>query len=158
MKAANKSKIAFGIVFLMIASFIVWNIIWAINYSAYSKLSAGYEKYYKTMGKKIGLYNYTLKCPNYFSFHGNFAITNDNLSIIIWPDLFIRGGYTYGLKIFDRQLNHGYMFYVDSELNYLDIPENNFSDEEIKIIIEILNKNSDELKKMCVLAKNEWDI
>lgn len=153
-----KNKAMYRFIFLILAVLMTWNILWVANYNKYLKLSEGYKKYYKTMGKQIENYNCTLKCPNYFSFQGNFAISNDNLSIIIWPDLFINGNYKFGLRIFDEKLNHGYLFYVDNQLNYLDIPENHFSDDEVKVIKEILNKNMAQLEKMNYIAKREWGI
>lgn len=152
----KNSKFIYGIIIFIISAFIIWNIVWIINYNEYSKLCVGYKKYNKTMGKQIENYNCTLKCPDYLSFQGNFAISKDNISIIIWPDLFINETYTFGLRIFDEQLNHGYMFYVDNQLNYLDIPENKFTKKETEIINKILNKNINELKEMKSLAKEEW--
>ena len=158
MKRLKKSKMRTVLLKIVLVSFIIWNIVWVLNYSSYLKYTDGYEKQKVSMVKKIGTYNYTVKSPRYLSFTGNFAINNGLISCIIWPNLFISGKYEYGLRIYDNEIDHGYMFYVDEKLNYLNIPKNDFSDEELKIIDNILKKNKKELGKIRRLAIKEWHL
>lgn len=102
-------------------------------------------------------YTYTVACPTYLSFTGNFALTNnDDLSLIIWPSLFMCDSGEYGIGIFDQEKNFTYRFYVDNNLQYLNVKENNYSDDEERYLHELLDEHRKELNEMHQLAKIEW--
>jgi hypothetical protein len=68
-----------------------------MNLWYYKRFVNGYNFYGGTYSNKKNDYNYTIKPPNYFSFQGNFALSNrtDTLSLIIWPGLFFKEEYKY---------------------------------------------------------------
>lgn len=116
---------------LIIAIASVWHFVWLGNYCVYLKDSDGYEKNRINYINSIGDYSLTLQCPRYPSFTGNYAIGNEAVGLIIWPGLFTRGNCEYGLELFSEEKNTSYRFYVDRNMNFLDI-SNNFSDDEKK--------------------------
>lgn len=141
MKKSQNHRCLYLLIFFAILIMASWNFVWVMNYNEYSKLSIGYEKSKECMGKKVESYYLSLKLPTYFSFTGNFVVSHENIDLIIWPDLFINGDCTYGLKIFDEKVNHGFMLYVDQEMNYSNNSSNKFSKDEVKIIKELLSNN-----------------
>lgn len=146
------------LIHIMISIFILLNILWMSNYMTYSNYAKSYEKIPKIYICKKDGYTLAVKKPNYLSFTGNFAVSNKDISYIIWPGLFMNGKYEHGLTIYDRNIDHGYMFYVNSELNYIDIDNNKFSDSEVDIINALLEKNNETLDIMRRLAIEEWGL
>jgi hypothetical protein len=138
---------------------LVWHVVWLGNYYAYYDLSDGYQRHYINMVRFEKDYTYTLQCPRYPSFVGNFALSNnDNILIIVWPGLFVNESYTYGLEIYDEDIDQTYRIYVDSELNYLDIRENKLTNEERTMAYMLLSKYDDALTTMKQLVETEWGI
>lgn len=140
---------------------IICTVIWLANYLQYQKYSFGYEDYGLCLGKTTEDYQYSLKYPGFASFTGNFAISNknDTIGIIIWPKPFLAGNfeeYKTGLRIYDNDINHGYMFYVNSHMEYLPHKKNYFSEEDEAYIRKFLKENKNEINKMYSAAKKEW--
>lgn len=158
IKDLKNKNVLYRIVFVIVLVFVLLNIAWMLNYLTYSKYTEGYEKIPKTFIKKVGAYTLTVKKPNYLSFTGNYAISTEDLSYIIWPKLLKDGEYEHGLTIYDTSIDHGYMFYVDSELSYIDVPGNRFTELEVKSINNLLNKNTEELNAIRQIAIEEWDL
>ena len=139
------------------------NGLWWINRALYNKyVTDDYPAPYNNSlyGKNISGINYNVAKPMYPSFHGNFAIGNndDSIALLIWPGFFFVGDYEYGLQIYDHDIEHGYMLYVDENLNYLDTEKNKYGVDEKEIILEILQKNAQELQEILNLAKEEWGL
>lgn len=136
----------------------LWNFTWYLNLSNYQKITGGYNLYRNTYSKKVNNYNYTIKPPNYFSFQGNYAISNrkDTISLIIWPDTFFNEDFRYGLMIFDVEIDYGYMFYINKDIQFLDRHQNDFSEKDIVMINKMLNKHYQEITKIMSLAESEW--
>jgi len=121
-------------IIVILITFILINIIWYINYSMYSPYKEGYQKFKTCYNRSNKEYEFTVKQPAYTSFTGNLAIANkrDTLSIIIWPGLFMTQPFEYGAIIYDEESQHGYMLYVDENMNYLETEKNQLSPDEIK--------------------------
>ncbi len=110
-------------------------------------------------GKNVSGINYTVKKPGYPTFQGNFAINNGGtISLIIWPGVFFSGEYEYGLMIYDNDIEHGYMFYVDEDLQYIDTEKNKYVEEYRVIILEFLETHVQELQEILQLVQEEWGI
>ena len=111
----KKKKLVTHILLILFSFFLIWNIVWAVNFYTYYRFSSGYIKSPVSYIKSGKDYTYTVACPAYLSFTGNFALTNnDNLSLIIWPALFMRGNSEYGVGIYDEKLDSTYRFYVNN--------------------------------------------
>ncbi len=144
---------------ILLGFFLIWNIVWSVNFYTYYKFSSGYMKSPVSYIKSGKDYTYTVACPRYLSFTGNFALTNnDNLSIIIWPAIFMLGNSEYGAGIYDEMSDSTYRFYVDEDLKYLYKNEMGYSDSEEKTIQILLGKYQKDLHKMRRLAYDEWNI
>ncbi|PXV95384.1 hypothetical protein C8E03_10112 [Lachnotalea glycerini] len=156
----NKKKIIIIVLSSLFIIFMIRNLIWYLNFNKYENyISNEYELYVKSYGKTLNGYSYTIKQPEFYSFTGNFAINNNaDISIIIWPELFMKGDMRIGMELVDAENNHGYRFYVDKELNYMVDKKNNFTEEEITQIQNLLDKKKEEIGKMYRLAKKEWDL
>ncbi len=142
---------------LLISIFLIWNIVWGINYYSYYKYSDGYAKSPINYFKSEKDYTYTVDCPSYLRLTGNFAVTNnDDLSIIIWPSLFMRSA-EYGISAEDRKKNVTYRFYVDEDLNYLRHEDLNYALPDEAHIKSLLKKSRTELSEMQRLASKEWN-
>lgn len=157
MKKINKVIIA-SIITIMSIVFICVNIFWIDYNNSYKSLISGYENLEKFYMKKIDDYTLTIKPPRYLSFVGNFAISDLDTSLLIWPDINEKGNSKFGLIIYDEELNHGYRFYVDSDLNYIDEGNSEFDEEEVMKIKKLLSKYSNKLKQMKVIAFKEWNL
>lgn len=145
------------ILLVFLSLFLICNIVWAINFYNYYKFISGYEKSPISFVKSGQDYTYTIACPSYMNLAGNFALTNnDNLSIIIWPNLFACGASEYGVGIYDEKSDSTYRFYVDKELKYLNIDDNEEKDTEKQIIKSLLKTYQQELFEMRQLIKKEW--
>lgn len=156
MKKLLKGKKSRYVLLLLISVFLTWNIVWGINYYGYYKYSTGYEKSPINYFKSEKDYTYTVDGPSYLRLTGNFAITNnDDLSIIIWPSLFMRSA-EYGISIEDKKKNATYRFYVDEGLKYFSHKDMNYTQSEENYIKSLLDKNKEELSKMQQLAAREW--
>lgn len=156
MKKLLKRKKSRYVLLLLISIFLIWNIVWGINYYSYYKYSDGYEKSPINYFKSIKDYTYTVDCPSYLRLTGNFAVTNnDDLSILIWPSLFANSA-EYGVSIDDKKRNATYRFYVDKDLNYLRHEDMDYSEPDEEYIKSLLYKNSKELSEMQQLAVKEW--
>lgn len=152
----NNRNIMKYVVAVVAGLFLIWNILWAVNFYSYYKLTSGYEKSPVSYIKSGEDYTYTVACPAYLSTTGNYALTNnDNLSIIIWPG-FMGGAFEYGIGIYDEILGSTYRFYVDKNLEYLPIEDNKYSEAEAKTLQILLEKYRENLDKMYQLAKAEW--
>lgn len=156
MSLKKKSIIKYMLLILL-CFFLVWNILWLINFYTYYKFSSGYMKSPISYVKSGKDFTYTIACPKYLSLKGNFALTNnDNLSIIIWPALLMHGTSEYGVGIYDEKTDSTYRFYVDKDLKYLHIDDNKYEDSEEKTIQLLLEKHQIDLYKMRQLVKEEW--
>lgn len=150
-------KIAKYIILILIILFLIWNIVWAVNFYCYHKTTEGYEKSPVSYIKSGKDYTYTVVKPHYLSFTGNFAITNNKaLSLIIWPGIFFKGDSEYGIGIYDHRSEETYRFYVDKNLKYLEDKNDVYSDLEEKRIKKLLKKYEGNLEKMLQLANLEW--
>lgn len=153
----KKNRIVKYILLIFAFFFIVWNIIWAVNYYQYYKFIPGYMKAPKSYVKSGEDYTYTVGCPSYLSLTGNFALNNnENMSILIWPSLLSRGTSQYGVRITDEDIGSTYSIYVDEDLNYIDIEKNRYNDSEEKTIQILLEKYQIDLNKMRQEVRNEW--
>ena len=135
------------------------NGLWWANRALYNKyVTDDYRQYDNVYAKNVSGINYTVAKPGYPSFHGNFAIgNNDNtIALLIWPGFFFVGDYEYGLQLYDHDIEHGYMLYVDEDMNYLDTEKNKYVVDDKEIILEILQKDAQELQEIMRLAKEEW--
>lgn len=142
---------------LLVSIVLVWNIIWVVNYYGYYKYSTGYTKSPINYFKSEKDYTYTVDGPSYLRLTGNFAITNnDDLSIVIWPSLFMRSA-EYGISIDDKKKNVTYRFYVNGGLDYLRHKEMNYSQSDEDYIKSLLQKKNKELSEMQQLAEEEWN-
>lgn len=153
----KKKKIIKYILLTLLGLFLIWNTVWAVNYYTYYKFSSGYMKSPVNYIKSGKDYTYTVACPSYLSLTGNFALTNnDDLSIIIWPAVFMRGTSEYGVGIQDEKSDTTYRFYVDKDLKYLHIDDMGYSDSEEITIKSLLKKYQKDLYEMRQLVKDEW--
>lgn len=159
MKSSKRIKrniLIAGIVFVLL-----WNVIWAANYLKYRQKGEGYENYQNKFSNVKDGYSYTVKCPDLFSFTGNYAVTNEDntITLIVWPKLFLKGAfeeYKMGLQIYDNEMSHGYMFYIDSNLAYIRNENNPFTPEEEETIERLLEKRQEGLREIYQLARNEF--
>ena len=128
---------------------------WGINYYNFTTSKEDYEKNIKTYSKQIDDYIISYKKPDYLQFTGNYSISDyeDTLSIILWPSTIFTKDINYGVQIYDIEENHGYMFYVDKDLNYMANNTLDPRDEEIAKVN--LKNNHDELLKMFNVLKAE---
>ena len=100
----------------------------------------------------------TIDPPSYFSFTGNYAISdNGSLSVIIWPKPFMIGAPKYGVSIYDNNNGIIYRFYVDKCYKYAYIPENTYTNEEIKCINSIMVGYKQTIKNMDSIIHKEWN-
>ena len=153
----KKKRIIKYMLSILLGFFLIWNIVWSVNFYTYYKFSSGYMKSPVSYIKSGKDYTYTVACPGYLSFTGNLALTNnDNLSIIIWPALLMLGSPEYGVGISDEMSDSTYRFYVDKDLKYLHNDEMEYSDSEEKTIQILLKKYQIDLQKMLRLAHDEW--
>lgn len=143
------------IISLLIFSIAIYNIIWLVNYYQFSTPKEGYEKNVKTYSKEIDNYLISYGKPEYLQFTGNYGISNygDTLSIILWPPRIFEKEMKYGVILYDEEEDHGYMFYVDKDLNYIADDTLEFEvEEEAKRNLE---ENHEELVKMLGILKDE---
>lgn len=140
---------------LLVLSIVVYNTVWGINYYNFKTTKEGYKKNVKTYSKKIDNYSVSYYKPEYLQFTGNYAISNygDTLSIILWPPNIFEKDTSYGLRIYDNNEKHGYMFYVDKDLNYL--PNNILDDFDGEKAKKLLIVNNDELFRMLNVLEAE---
>lgn len=109
-----------GIIFLLI------NLLWGMNYIAYQKYILNspedpslFQINTSYCSEKDGI-TYTVKKPNYLTRTGNLASVSadGNISILVWPSYLCLDIDSYGVMIYDPDIKHGYMFYVDEEMNF----------------------------------------
>lgn len=159
MKTKIRIKGKYVLIVVLLAILIVHGLWWG-NRALYNKyITDDYRAPHRSLyGKNVSGINYSVKKPGYPSFHGNFAITNNDgtISLIIWPGVFFIGDYEYGLQIYDNDIEQGYMLYVDKDLNYLDTEKNKYVVDGKEIILEILQKNAQELQEILQLTQEEW--
>ncbi len=154
----NIKRVLKYIILTIVFLFLVWNILWAINFHDYHKKTSGYEKTPMSYVKSGRQYTYTVVCPSYLSFTGNFAITNnEELSLIIWPGAFIKDKMEYGIGIYDPKSEDTYRFYIDKNLEYHKERNDFYSDLEEDRIRRLLHKYKQDLEIMLELANSEWN-
>lgn len=158
MKASKYRKLKL-LILILIAVFILWNAVWYMNYSTYAKFTSGYLKSPVNYVKSGDHFTYTVDPPSYLRLTGNFAITNNKeLSLIIWPSLFMKGKAKYGIGIEDESTDLIYRFYVDEELNYIHVSEMNYAKDEEIYVEKLLDEHRSSLLEMYTLAKDEWHL
>ena len=134
------------IIAIIIGSLLIWNGIWYINYKAYGRFTSGYLKSPVNYVKSGDDFTYTVDPPSYLRFTGNFAITNNKeLSLVIWPSLFMKGKAEYGIGILDKSANLVYRFYVDESMNYIRVPEMNYTEDEELHVKNLIDKYHNDL-------------
>lgn len=154
-----KMKVGKKVLTIIVGVMLVWNIFWGINYYTYYKFVGAYTKDKICYIKGDGKYTYSVSCPTYFDFTGNFAVSNDNennLFLIIWPNLFMLGSEKTGIMINDNEVV--YSFYVDEKMNYTPSKDIPYTDEEEKYIDVLLEENRVKLNEMWSLANKEWNL
>jgi hypothetical protein len=145
----------FLILFLLVI--VGWHIAWFANYKSYEKTTTGYEKYPRqTMGKVVDGYNYTIKCPSYPQFVGNYVVSKKNLSVFLWPGLFNLGDYEIGVEVIDVEDNATFQLYVNEHLELDDKEYAEISEDERGKFARIITENKSELKELYKLATEEW--
>lgn len=143
---------------VLITFFLMWNIIWCINWYQYQKHTKEYTKTPHTYYSIIDDYTCTVAAPEYLKFTGNYAITSENgIGIIIWPHVFSFGTPVYGIE-FSVDENIIYRFYVDENLNYLSNDEMHYDEEDEIEIKMLLNAHKDEIHNMMQIAEKEWGL
>ena len=141
----------------IIAIAVIWNALWFMNYQSYAKYADGYEDYKRQIkGKKADAYDYTIKCPSWPQFVGNYAIGKDNLSVFVWPSLLNQRHDEIGIEIIDKRAKTSYQFYVDKQLSFDDRAHADISPEARAELVKMLSDNKAELKTLYELAKEEW--
>lgn len=146
---------------ILLAAFLIFNLIWFLNYRSYGTVSGDYERYNGMYVKEDSReFDYTWSGPDYPSFNGNYAITNadDTLSLIIWPKSLFREESWFGLQMYDDVWKEGYMFYVDRDMNYSDAENPEFSEREKEKILDWMEKRDAEIRQLKELAEAEWKI
>lgn len=153
-----KKKRIYIVVIVVIV--MVINILWFLNNSMYNSYKKGFEKFKTCYNMSTDEYDFTVKKPDYLSFTGNLAIANkkDTVSIIIWPGVFMKQPFEYGVMIYDEVQQHGYMIYVDENMNFLESEKNQISPEQKADANKVLKKNKHELIKLLNQAKVLWNI
>lgn len=143
---------------IVIAGFLIWNIVWFMNWYPYEKQAQNYSKTPQGYYKGIDDYACGIAAPDYLRFTGNYAIIRDDrLGIIIWPKKPFWGKTEYGIEI-PVDENYIYRFYVDKNLNYLSDEEMEYTAEEEEEIKKLLKIHKDTLSIMMQVAKEEWDL
>lgn len=153
------------LIIIFVAVFSIFNIVWGINYYTYYKYTSSYDKAPQNYSRSNGDYTFTIKCPSYLRFIGNYAITNNDngnedkeLFLIVWPSFLGDQKNEYGVMIKEKGDENIYSFYADENLRYLPSEEIDYTQEEQKQIQYLLNKYEESLVEMCKLANSEWNL
>lgn len=145
-------KTTYKIIIGIISIFIIINLGW------YGLVQYRYSDFIKDIPKNEDGLNYiqdnegyhiSVKTPNYLRLTGNLAVSDkkDRLSLIIWPNIFKKDQYEYGVTILDgAELN---MIEVDKNLQ----PLSKYGDD----IKELVYKNKEELNKLLQKAKGLYE-
>lgn len=143
--------VIFFIVFLISA--------WSLNFYQYYRQTEGYLKSPISYVKSETDYTYTVGCPDIGSFVGNYALSNnEDVVLLIWPNLFMWGTHTYGVRIFNEDENCKWGFYVNEKLEYISSENNELDESRVEKCKQLLNEHLKELKCMQEIAKKEWDL
>lgn len=136
------------------------NIVWYINFDMYDKYKEGYEKFRTAYNKSNEEVDFTVKKPQYLSMKGNFAIGDklQTVTIIIWPGIFLKEPFEYGVIIRDEISNRQYMIYVDQDMKYLDEKNSTISPEEMREEKDVLKSKSKQVEALYEMAKEEWNL
>ena len=161
MKFVEVIKRKKGVFIVILLAVIIWSAIWVINYLPYHFDHKNYLPIHNSHFYVIkNGYTYGVKCPDLFiSLQGNYSISNEDCSLvlILWPSFChiepIEKN-KIGARLYDKEANHGYMFYVTDKLEY--IPSDYFTEEDEIKAKTLLSENREELRRMYNFAKEEW--
>ncbi len=155
----NKKRMIKILVFLSVIA-VIYFITWGINwYQFYRNVDIEYEQLRdKTFIKCNDNNTFTIKCPDLFSFTGNYAISDDNVAIIIWTRPFSKVKEAIGVEISDESGFKIYRFYIDNEINYDEKNSTKFSIEETNAIETLLNQHRETVIHMIDKCVEEWKI
>lgn len=146
MKRKKKGwRIALGLV----AGFLLLNLVWyGVTTVQYKPFLAAVPEHVTGVHAmtKDGL-SYNVKTPDYLSYVGNLAVSDDKAGIwlIIWPTLF--GDDEYGVRIQDKQT--GYELMVNDQLKLLE------PDAELQAI---LDQNKPKITRLVEQAKTVFPL
>lgn len=137
-------------VIVVLILFAIWNLAWFIG------ITLKYKNYVEPIPLYFGKYikqedgfTYNVQEPGYLRLTGNLGITKDGTTngLIIWP--LLSGGYKYGIRIEDDK-KQVYEIYVDEKMNPLDKDDQN--------VVEVLEKNKEEVKELITRANKMWNL
>lgn len=137
---------------VLLSIFLLWNFIWLANYLTYYKFTKGYEKKQNIFNKFDNDFVFTVKFPEYLSFTGNLAVSNVDISIIIWPGYFSKGKYEYGIILQNEDNSGAYSYYVDENLVYDEFRNTDTRNDEL------IEKNKKGIEALLLLIRKEWNI
>ena len=159
MRKCSKQKVS---MFLVIAVLLFGgiNIVWYINFDMYDKYKEGYEKFRTAYNKSNEEVDFTVKKPQYLSMQGNFSIgdKSQTVTIIIWPGIFFKEPFEYGVIIRDEISNRQYMIYVDQDMKYLDKKNATIPPEEMREEKNVLKSKAKQIEVLYKMAKEEWNL
>lgn len=148
----KRHKLVTGI-FIFILGF---HLVWLINYMMfYQPADYSSDTHFKIKDKVTLSYS----PPSYPSFTGNYAIANadDSTSLLIWPKNFFNQKMRYGVMLYDKEEDRGWMFYVNCRLEY-DDNYNVFSADSEAYLLSLLKVRQDELKSLKCILEREFNL
>lgn len=153
MKKYKLVKIA---TIMVVAVFLAINILWGANYISYNKYlihshddSSPFALRTSHSSEENG-FTYSIKKPDYLVLNGNLAgsTANGNISIIIWPAFCCTKIDSYGIQLYDEVEKHGYMFYVDDEMNFHSLNYARLDPETATSAESMLNSMKDQVNEL----------
>lgn len=141
------------LLFLVLGVVLAYHLIWAVNYFSYQRyMDALPGKHSPVAMQKTYLSTesgvlYYIKRPGYLSLEGNLVCSNkdDSISILAWPNYLCRDIDSYGLMLQNPETKHGYMFYVDENMDFHPEDNPNLSPELAAKAEELLEQRKEEV-------------
>lgn len=155
----NAKKVIIIIVIIILVLFGLYNITWyQITHEKYDNFSEQMEKtfgktyvkpFYTSYSSFEKGYGYKVKYPDYLSYTGNLAITNNkDTTLIIWPSIFSEENNEYGVIIQDNE--KGYQIMIDKKANPI---EEIYEDES-----KVLKEKKEEIRDLLNKANEKWNL
>ena len=152
------------LLFLILGVVLSYHLIWAVNYLSYQRYMDALPGNHSPVAMRKSYFSaendvvYYVKRPDYLTLDGNLVCStkDDSISILAWPNYLCRDIDCYGLMMQDPETKHGYMFYVDENMEFL--PENytNLSLEIAADAEKMFNQHKSEVLELFQLMQEEF--
>ncbi len=160
------------ILFIVLGIFVIYNIIWMINFSYYNKMkkALGYHERYQRYVLVEDDFTYSVATPDYLSFTGNYAISQsvrpkvdeivETVDMIIWPNL-LKNKYEVGISFVKHntyKVSENEIGTESTETRVLLDENMNPLDEESEYVLSKHPEYMERIKMMYQKAYDKWGI